>query len=154
LAAVHNDSAPRVFKALIARSYWGFLVHSFGRRPVPFFSVHVDNLRPPAPAVILLNSQDLRIPAIVYSISCINKMYYFITLPDKLTWTINYSKNLSNLSMKTLNFPDFTAKILPECIEYFISWAQKTHIYKFYIAKHEFNAKAITNIHKNPKFNP
>jgi hypothetical protein len=68
LAAVHNDSAPRAYKGLIARGYLGFLVRSFGwgfwyavlvgffgRRPAPFFSVDPGNLRPPAPAVIVLN---------------------------------------------------------------------------------------------------
>jgi hypothetical protein len=30
LAAFHNDSAPRAYKGLIARGYWGFLVRSFG----------------------------------------------------------------------------------------------------------------------------
>jgi hypothetical protein len=30
LAAVHNDSAPRAYKGLIARGYRRFLVRSFG----------------------------------------------------------------------------------------------------------------------------
>jgi hypothetical protein len=59
LAAVHNDSAPRAYKVLIARGYFGVFGAQFwlgfDRRPATFFSVHLGNLRPPAPAVIALN---------------------------------------------------------------------------------------------------
>jgi hypothetical protein len=51
LAAVHNDSAPRA-------ATWGFGTQfwlGFDRGPAPLFYVHLDNLRPPAPAVIVLN---------------------------------------------------------------------------------------------------
>jgi hypothetical protein len=93
LAAVHNDLAPRAYKGLIAHGYWGFWYAALVGFWPPFFSVHLDKSKASGPRSYCSQFTRSSDPAFVYSISLINKLYYFISLSDRLTWTTNYLKN-------------------------------------------------------------
>jgi hypothetical protein len=108
LAAAHNDSAPRAYKCLIG--FWHAVLVGFWPPSGAVLFCPLGQSMASGPAVIVPNPQDLRIPAIVYSISGINKLYYFISLSVSLTWTTNYLKKGPLEIFTFLNHQNFSKR--------------------------------------------